>query len=398
MGEIIYPKYDNQSFCIFLVMGFCFMFCAWKIKESTLCYFSAQEKQKLYIFAIIVLWTIWASLRYINIYGVGGMDAITYAIYFQDCFKNTGSLYHEHLDFGFQCIFKAVRLITSDYHVLFVLLYSFITASYVFFVKEFSPQETNYAPFILVMHFYVLTFNTLRSAFGISVILYSFVLLNKQYTKSALLLAFSTVLIHKACVIYAMALPFYLFFSKKQITLKHIIILIAFTSIVGVALRDVFISYALSTDLNGAYASYASRSIGNSFFDGAWKQAIEQILLLVCVAFSYKKINQHISELPEAQRKAMQLVFLVCIFDFLLIPVNYYIGNWRASQFLGLVRVVMWGQIVYIWLRQTSSEFRYKTSIIVCAVFMLRIYLSFQNSAVDAGLMPYYFEPVMNTF
>ncbi|MCD8288805.1 MAG: EpsG family protein [Prevotella sp.] len=386
-------------------MGLFFIICAYNIQKSSVSSTGLTENKKkyrkamLWVLLLVLVWDIFATFRYYNIWGVGGTDTRYYVLYFETCLsEDIITVYHHHLDIGYKAIFKSFRFFTADYHFLFLFLYGFISASFICFIREFIPKKTNFSPYILVIYAYVVAFSSQRSSFGIAIILFSLILLHREKTTLAILLAFSSVFIHKGCAIYVMATFFYLFFKNRKMTFMYLAIFMVITIYIGATLRDLFIQFASDYDLHGGYGGYASRSIDSSFWDNAYKIAIEQLLLLVCVFWGRGKFYKHLESVDEDERSKLNMIWILTVYDLVLIPVNFSIGNWRSPDFLYMVRVVMWGEMLWLFIRNLHKNIQWIASILCCTLFILRMWIQFKNSADTGGLMPYIFEPLSGLF
>lgn len=392
----MYPYYDSFSFFIYMMMGLVFMWSSYIVKPLSTCS-SGYNQERLKIGGFVLFFTIVASFRLVTVRGVGGMDAPTYVHYFETCLSEGAvTLYHEHLDIGFQLICKAIRILTSDYHYLFIFLYGTISFSYILFIREFRLKQTNYSPYILLIYAYVLSFSSVRSSFGIALLLLSFILLNRNKVWQAVLLALFSVFIHKACAIYIMAIPFYFVFKKCRIGWKWFAVLAAISFLAGGVLRIWFIRFAQEVDLGGSYGAYARDAMEQSFLEQGYRTAIEQLLFAVMLFICQKRLQRHVSGLSLADKNRFNIVWLICIFDLLLIPVNYMIGNWRSPEFMQVVRIVMWGEMFWLLFKPFNKAISFFLSMVCVSLFVLRMYLSFQGSSVSGGLMPYIFEPFYN--
>ena len=323
---------------------------------------------------------------------IGGSDAITYIGYFEKCISGAKVFpYSDHMDFLMGVIIKAIRFCTSSHYVFFLIVYGFMAWSYFYFCYRFAPKKTSSIAYFLLFFLFLRSFNTLRSNFGISFILLGLVALQSLKNYKVYLITFSSVLIHKAGLIFAMVLPFVQIFKKKKLTVPIIIIFIAISSIVATFLQSFFLTNFADVDLGGAYQSYAGSSLeGGGFLDKAWKIAFEQIALGVMMLINIKRLRTRWSAFDEEDKKKIDIIYLICVFDFMLIPVNYIMGIWRGYEFLYAARLVMWGEVIAVSAKSNS--------ILRCFYFMVFVaWLIFRMDRTyeDSCLMPYIFEPFL---
>ena len=154
-----------------------------------------------------------------------------------------------------------------------------------------------------------------------------------------------------------------------------------------------FIIFTSDMDLSGAYTSYAMKSVGTNFLDNAWKIAFEQILLGLFILLYNKKLNIYINELSENERSKVNIIYLICIFDILLIPVNYTLSIWRGYEYFYLSRLAMWGIILYIATQKVPKKFKPLCSVIIATCFISWMVFRVWSTWESSGLMPYIFEP-----
>lgn len=395
----MYPEYDNISFIIYMTWGLLFVLGVYKIKTcSAENGYKVSLNSKIWLRISVAFFVIVATFRLVTPFGVGGADATSYKDFYETFFMKNATVYHGHLDVGYQLIYGVFRYFTDDYHYCFCFQHIVFISAIFLFVREFRMKNTNYAPYVLLVHSYVLGFSSMRSSFGMALIWFSFVLLHREKAKWAFLVAAFSLLIHKACAIYFMALPFYLIFRDRTFTLKHALTLLAIAIMVGGTLQMFFVQFAQDVDLGGAYGSYARDSTNLSFWEQAYRTAIEQLLLGALMIIMNKRFQRHLASMTERERRTLKMLWLLCIFDLVLIPVNYFIGNWRAPEFLYVVRIVMWGEMLWLLFKPYPKNIQRIFTTICMVMFMARMQQSFVSMAAPGGLMPYIFEPFMNFF
>lgn len=382
------PYWDTPSMFLYVVMGLVSMICLkWALE-----YRDTDRNKSIASLAFgIIVWTFFASFRLVTI-DIGGSDAINYIGYFDKCLSGAKVFpYSDHMDFLMGVIIKAIRLITSSHYVFFLIVYGFMSWSYFYFCYKFAPKKTSSIAFFLLFFLYLRSFNTLRSNFCISFILLGLVALQSLKNYKVYLITFSSVLIHKAGLIFAMVLPFVQIFKKKKLTVPIIIVFIAISSVVATFLQTFFLANFADVDLGGSYQGYASHSLEDSgFFDNAWKIAFEQMALGVMMLINIKNLRRRWSAFDEDDKKKIDIIFLICVFDFMLIPVNYIMGIWRGYEFLYAARLVMWGEVISVSTR-SNFFFRFIYFVVFVAWFIFRLDRTYEESC----LMPYIFEPFL---
>lgn len=382
------PYWDNLSMFLYVVMGLVSMIslkCALDYKETD------RKKSIVSLAYGIIIWTLFASFRLVA-RGIGGSDAINYIGYFDKCLSGAKVFpYSDHMDFLMGAIIKAIRFCTSSHYVFFLVLYGFMAWSYFYFCYRYAPKKTSSIAYFLLFFLYLRSFCSLRSNFCISIILLGLVALQSLKHYKVYLITFSSVLIHKAGLVFAMVLPFVQIFKKKKLTIPIVIVFIAISSEVATFLQTFFLTYFANVELGGAYQSYASRSLeGGGFLENAWKIAFEQMALGVMMLINIKKLRTRWSAFDKEDKKKIDIIYLICVFDLMLIPVNYIMGIWRGYEFLYAARLVMWGEVIAVSAK-SNSILRYLYFVVFVAWLIFRMDRTYEDSC----LMPYIFEPFL---
>jgi len=345
---------------------------------------------------LVIWWAIWiffAVLRLVD-WRVGGADAPAYVFYFNNCNDITRISWFDHVegDRGFKWLNKSIRFIFADYHAYFFIVYGFMFISYIAFLNRFASAKTNFVPYVLGFFLVLRSYNTLRSNLSIALIALGCIFIIQKKWKWAYIIAFSAVLFHKSSVIYVMCIPFCHFFYNRKMSIKMAILLIVTSAFLGRTMQGAFLQYAAHNEMNGAYVSYASRSIGASFFSNAWKIAFEQMVLGFTMLVVKKKIGEGHSEFD---KNRLRIIWMLCVYDLMMIPINFIVGSWRGYEFFYLARIVMWGECIYQALKGLNSRGRKLCSFLIFIAFiawmLFRIYAVYS----DSRLMPYIFEPLL---
>lgn len=362
--------------------------------KYALVYKEKNRRKSLQILAIgITVWTIFASFRLVR-NNIGGSDAISYVGYFNMCLSGAKVYpYSDHMDWLMGMIIKAIRFCTSSQYVFFLIVYGFMAWTYYYFCYKFAPKRTSSIAYFLLFFLYLRSFNSLRSNFCISVILLGLVALLSLKNYKVYLITFSSVLIHKAGLVFAMVLPFIQFFKKQKLTIPVIVVFITLSSAVATFLQTYFLTNFADVDLGGTYQSYAGKSLeGGGFLDNAWKIAFEQMALGAMMLIKIKKLRCRWATFDEIDKKKIEIIFLICVFDFMLIPVNYIMGIWRGYEFFYAPRLVMWGEIITVL---SSKKESLLSKMLFLSIFIAWMVFRVEHTYEDSCLMPYIFEPFL---
>lgn len=146
--------WDIKSVILYLVMASIGYFCISEERRSI--QNGVRRRLKVSYAILFFVWLFLAVYRYVGYESgiiIGGNDAPTYIDYFQTCLAGKGNnIYFVRTEPLFQIMTKAVRTITSNYHVYFALIYGLIIFSYLRFIDEFDLLQSNKTPlFMLVL-------------------------------------------------------------------------------------------------------------------------------------------------------------------------------------------------------------------------------------------------------
>lgn len=389
-------KWDLVSLILYIILGLLAVYMLYNSRQKN----NHTNRQWLfkdkYLTTWFLIWLIFAVFRLVN-HPIGGMDAPNYIQYFQICRNNYIPEYFEHFagDVLFKYFNQLIRLITSDYHIYFFAVYGLMCYAFISFCREFCPSKTNLIPYILTFFLYLRGFSSVRSHLSIVVIIFACLLLIRGKIRLAIIVALLSMFVHKAALLYALVIPFCLIFSQKGISLKMFLLLMITSTLLASVFRQYFILFTADMDMSGAYTSYAMRSTGTSFLDNAWKIAFEQLLLGLFMILYNKRLKEYINRLNDKERAKVNIIYLICIFDLLLIPINYMLSIWRGYEYFYLARLVMWGIILYIATKKTPRKLTsiYSFIFLICFTswMIFRIWSTWESS----GLMPYVFEPFL---
>lgn len=387
----ITPYWDSLSMILYIIMGVVPCIVMMQTQKNNYGDNNNAKTYYCYYIAWYVLWLAFAVFRKVD-YGVGGSDAIAYVTYFDVCLDPYSTHpYATHSDLLYALLNKAIRLITTDYHWLFFVIYSFLIIVYIETIRKFNVKKASVIPLALIVFLYLRGFTSIRTNLAAGLLLISIILcFNENYVWS-IFFAVGSVFMHKATIIYVLYLVLILLYKKKKLNIKTVLVFLVLSSVASRLLQNLMLSTRMSFFESGAYYSYAQRSIGNSFFSGFWKIAFSQLLLLAFLVLFRKQIDQYIEGLNEGEQKKARFVRLICYYDILLIPATFIFDIWRGYEILYLFRLMMWGIII----KSINQKFSVRTrGILNCIWFVgfigwmiFRIYSTYESSQ----LMPYIF-------
>ena len=388
------PHFDTYSMILYVMLGLLSLWALQSVKAIELRTGRMQSVRIRYYNIWLIIWVVIAVFRLVAINKIGGADAINYIEFFGKCMHPNVDTFYSHFysDICYRWVNQFAYLIYPDYHVFFFIVYAFFTFSIIYFCNNFVPKKVNYIPFILLFYIYLRGFTSIRSNFALSVLMIACVFLLKRKYLIAFIIAIISVLFHKSSALFAMVIPFCWYFRNKTIPLKFALCLLLI-SVVAVPVLQIFaIDFITGQDIDGAYQSYISNNMGGAFWESGWTIAFEQMLLGVFMLFSYKRIRKAASMNDDFDNSRMKIIWNICVFDMLLIPINFGLHIWRGYEYFYVARLVMWGYLIYLWMSTCHRQIRPLINFLLVIAFISWMIFRVYNTWEDSGLMPYVFD------
>lgn len=374
---------------IYIFMGMVSMCTVKYVKHRE---YRMQRPIKLWNIAYLswfIIWMFVTVFRRVD-YNIGGSDAIAYVQYFQDCLiKNLNTLYANHLDKGFQLLTKCVRIFTSNYHIYFALIYAIIIIAYVFFINELALTNICYESMILVFFIFLRGFSTIRTNLSVAFLLLAIVYLYKNDKEKMIFSLILCLNMHIASFLFIPFWGFYFLYKKKKLRLKQWIILYGMVLCGSKIAQQILIK---ATFLRGAYSSYAAKSLESSFWIKGWKIAFGQLTLMVLLVIFRKSIKMSVEKYSVVDKARYQMIYLLCVYDFLMIPVNFILGVWRGPEYFYIPRLIMWGVLIKAISRKLSDKSKIIFRLCMLFVFIMWMIFRIQRTYESSCLMPYLFD------
>ena len=398
MKSDIMPHWDNLSVLFYLLLAYIGSFCLVRgVRKSTALPIDISAKHggtvkfNLYFLSWLIVWSLVSSLRLINGNSLGGTDAWSYIHYFEGC--NNGQLseiivqYSAHYEILWKYVTKAIRLLSGNYKFYLLIYHAFLILSYQYFVKAFPIDQYFFAPFILVFFVFLRGFNTFRTNASAALILLMIVCLYRGKTIKACILGICAVGFQISSAMYCLMIPFYILNKKKKLKPWLVCLFLVGFIVIGKIAQTLLVG-PLGKMLGHSYASYASRNIGHSFFENYWKISFGQLLLAVVLFLYDKKIRKRI-RVGDNTGKSLQVIRIACIYDILTIPICFIISNWRGYENLYLARLIMWSELIYLWLKKTSPVVKKIIEIILVIGFSMWLVFRIEATWEGSGYLPY---------
>jgi len=346
------------------------------------------DRRFLYMAAFVVLFTFFAAFRKVAVC-IGGADAVNYSKFFYYSNLDVSSYSHLIREPLFVYVCKLLRVFTSNYRVFFALSYGFVAASYCIFINKFCDKKGSFAPFVMLMFLYLKAFCTLRTSLAVALILIGLTYIDKNRKVSLVWIA-SSVLVHRASILFVLVFFFYAFCHKIVNNLKGKKLAVAVTAVnlVFIALArlaQAFISWTNAFGLLSQTDLYYVLQTRKTPLIAKFPMYLVQTLLFLAIVFFEKQIK------PTKEFKALKTV---CVFDFITAPLMLILGIWRANEYFFLPRLAMWSimipQLEPVFVKLTKGKIKviwYRAAVFVAffAWFVFRIYSEWD----DLKIMPY---------
>ena len=386
----MYSTYwDYTSYLLYLAQALVGMFCLKNISTSDATYKKKNNLAKTYIL-LIGVWTFFATFRLVT-WRTGGMDAMNYISFFENSWGTFDEIQeHTASDVVFLWINRGIRLIASDYHVYFAIVYGFITYSIIQFTQRFCHKNFSFIPLLLAFYLFLRGYNTLRSNLAIAFILLGLIGIDDKKYRWAYFCMVCSALTHKAGVLFAMSIPFLHFVLVRRVKTKYLFLASCLMFGIASSIREYFIAFAAVNDLGGAYKSYASDATGNLL--NSIVECFMQYLLAVVVLFSTGKIKQVAQRQGQTFLEAVNVLLYICYFDMMLIPVNAALGIWRGYEFLYIPRLCMWGFVIYVYTRNLRASTKVIINTLTFIYFVTWFTFRLSRTYEASALMPYIFD------
>ena len=355
-----------------------------------------RSRLKVSYAILFFVWLFLAVYRYVGYEGgiiIGGNDAPTYIDYFQTCLAGKGNnIYFVRTEPLFQIMTKAVRTITSNYHVYFALIYGLIIFSYLRFIDEFDLLQSSKTPLFMLVFPFIQSFCAIRTHITIALILLAIVALKNRRNILMWGLLIASVFIQRASLIYAIFPIFYFYYKKNKMTVKKAIAFVIIGCAVGYIGKKVIIGGSIGYLTGGVYANYASASSSAGYLFDYIKLIVEQVIIDGYMILSYKKVNGQLQEMEKLEKEKLRMLQMMCYFDFMLIPICYILGIWRGASYFFLPRLLILGYIISDFSMKISKNSRKVYYMIVKVVMPIWLVLRLFTVYDVSGLMPYYLD------
>lgn len=363
-------EWDSITFVVYIALSVYFYHTTQAIIIS-----KTNKGKKVFLACIIPI--LFATFRFVS-YPVGGRDAQAYINDFVNAEYRSNSIIDAFLlksDSNplFDLLVYLVRGVTSDYHVLFLLIYGFIVISLYMFLVEFFKERSVYIPIVYVGYYFLMSFNIIRFMFGLAFIQLAYVLIKKQKNIVAFILFLCGALCHISLLILPVLFFLYILINRmKKMRTSLIIIGIIVANVAFIVLKDYASSYIAGTSYS-AYADYVSNIMAS----------FSSLVCGLLTIIFYKDMRQD---------NSVDMFMVYCaLADFALIPAMSYIGFFRLHIVFVLPRLYIWSVVLENLNKRVVIRPRWAYSFLMSTIFISWTIFRFIRDWYNAGLMPYIF-------
>lgn len=390
----IRPYFDTYSMILYVFLGLLSLWALNKTKTIERRTGNLQSIRTKYYILWLFIWGSVAVFRLVANNKIGGADAANYISFFDKCMHpNVDSFYsHFYSDVCYRWVNQLAYIIYPDYHIFFFITYTFFTFSIIYFCNNFVPKHTNFTPFVLLFYIYLRGFSSIRSNYAISVLMIACVFFLKRKYILAFILAVTSILFHKSSAIYALVIPFCWYFRNKRLSLKYVLSLLIISIISVPILQNFAIEFIIGQEVDGVYHSYISNNMNASFWETGWTIAFEQMLLGVFMLVNYKNVKRNERNNDVLDLSRIKMLWNICVFDMLLIPINFGLHIWRGYEYFYVARLALWGYLIYLWLMSFDNRMKAIFEPLLLLVFIAWMVFRVYNTWEPSGLMPYVFD------
>ncbi len=376
--------FDNFTLILYIVIAIMGGGCIELANSNKRIVEGGFSKQEFLFYGLFVfIFTFLAVVRQVS-FNIGGTDAQRYIEIFENVLKYPGRFEDQEQLFLYLNI--AVRFITDEYHVYFLLVYSFITIAYTCFIKTFCPPKISYIPFLLLLWPYLKSFNTLRSSLAIAFFLIGLVMLKKKRIYISMALIMATFFIHRMSLLYIPILPFYGLFHKRLSRMNGTWICVFLTAYMflgywsAIWVQEFMFTAQLLFSSSDEW--YLMQSLDSSLLS-RWPMMFPYLLLLLVLLFFYNK-------LPKTEVLNYLKTFVV--FDILMMIPSLIFNMWRANEYLYLARLIMWGILINLFLQKFHSKSRPFLQFGIFIGFLSWLVFRIFQEYEELSIMPYIFD------
>ena len=239
-------------------------------------------------------------------------------------------------------------------------------------------------PYLVIVLFYLKSFNTMRSSLAVAIFTIALVLLYKNKKIIAFSLIISTVFIHRMSVLYIPFIIFYFFGYKFIINmgLKRMIFFLILYSWITYIIATSIQTFVLGAMLlDGTDSYYLQKNMNGSIFDSSIL-LLPLIALLIFWFITNRKLN--VDNRTE--------FLTVCIaYDIIIAPAAILLGMLRFNEFMFLERLTVWGVLISLYRIRFERKSRILVTLLFVCIFLGWLIYRIEREWDPCKIMPYIF-------
>ncbi len=391
------PYWDLFTNILYIIMG---LVPVWAIYQTDKRKSPYQKWWKNpYLIVWIIIWTIFGGGRWIAP-GRGGMDAYNYMDYFVNClnpqYLKSGVMEQYNSNIGYRWLNRILRTISSNGYFFIIVESLILATSSIYFVSKFRMKAESCIPYFLMVFWYIRGFSSIRSHLATATFMIALCMAFMGKKKWSIGLSLYSALLHPMLAIYFPFIVLYLWKRNFKLNIKRVTILFFLLFALLAPIKQLLLqNISIFGDFSEHYESYVTGVAGDSFFDNAWKIAFEQLILLLFMLISQRELKRYSTTLNGTYLEAYNLIYKLCMYDFLLVPVCYALNIWRGYEVCYIPRLIMWAILVYIGARKFPITIRLAYNLAIFTLFLAWFLqrTSAESFWLETGLMPYIFAP-----
>jgi len=339
--------WDWMSFVLYILIAFAIVFFTYFAENKGRKCINKECKRYnafgsiCYVLLFIVL-TFFSVFRDVGVRSYGGADAGTYIEFFQ----NSNSVYFNLLDFVslrqteplFFLFAYVIRRITDNYIIFFLFYYVIIYYAYIKFISKQFDRKMNIMPLFYMILVYLNSFNTMRTAMAMAMVLLAYNALTDRKEKKVILLLIVAAGFHYTSLIVLIFYIFYKIVSSKLLNKRKWAILFVFICYIFFFFCSSIISNIISSTKYKIYLDQQNTFIG-------------QLVIIIVGLLSIINFNE-----LKRRMKECSFILWAVIFNFMMIPLTMYFGFFRLNIYFIFPRLLLWTYIIDIYKDKLSSR------------------------------------------
>ncbi len=337
-----------------------------------------KKRQRILLLSFSIVPILAALFRKVDTsIGLGGADLDVYLAMFNDKEVllnqvSKGFVLLSRNNPLFYFILYAIRCITSDYHLMFLVFYSVITITIYYYLKEQYINIDSYAPLFFVLYFYLRSYSLLKFLFGLSFILLSFVFTSKRKYILSIIFAIIGMMIHSSLALGLFCVLVYIIGKRKLFSDRKKLLIFILASYAFILVFGNYFSKIIAAGEMNSYLNIELSWITSN---------LTPVLCGGCCLFLFRNIKRHEGYNP--------FIMYLVIFDIACIPIQNMLGFFRLHEIFILPRLCAWGWIIDVIKFKMANNSKWVISLGSSIIAVSWTVFRFIRIYESACLMPY---------